>query len=148
MFWVERMKNTKRSCCDQGTWIMAQHGWEQNSYREWGEISLNGAVDLKQIGCQIFLQQRWVYSGPAETCSSGSATMVWATCSPCTARDDECFYRGKRKLGGGGYSKRRVHGFSLAESLREEDAYFSSCGALPSTITGSESSSFWSPNPG
>ena len=31
---------------------------------------------LKQTDCQVFLQQRWGYSGSAEKCSSGSATMV------------------------------------------------------------------------
>ena len=33
-------------------------------------------VELKQIDCQIFLQQRLVYLGSAENCSSGSATMM------------------------------------------------------------------------
>ena len=36
-------------------------------------------VDLKKIECQIFLHQRWVYSGSAENCNSGSAPVV----SPC-----------------------------------------------------------------
>lgn len=33
-------------------------------------------VNLKQVDCQVFLQQRWIYSGSAENCSSESATMV------------------------------------------------------------------------
>ena len=33
-------------------------------------------VDLKQIDCQLFLQQKWVYSVSAKNCSSRSATMV------------------------------------------------------------------------
>ena len=33
-------------------------------------------VDLKWIFCQIFFQQRWVYSGSVENCNSGSATML------------------------------------------------------------------------
>ena len=31
---------------------------------------------LKPVDCQIFLQQRWVYSGSTENCNSGSATVA------------------------------------------------------------------------
>ena len=58
------------------------------------------SVDLKQIDCQIFLQQRWVYSGSAENCSSSFATRVTPCASPQRARDVEHFYKGKRKLRG------------------------------------------------
>jgi len=34
------------------------------------------SVDLKQIDCQIFIQQRRVYWESAENCNSGSATMA------------------------------------------------------------------------
>lgn len=36
--------------------------------------NLTECCDLKQIDCQSFLQQRWVYQKSAEICSSGSAT--------------------------------------------------------------------------
>ena len=39
------------------------------------EIILNDTVDVKQVDCQLFLQQRWVYSGSTENCNSESATM-------------------------------------------------------------------------
>ena len=34
------------------------------------------SVDLKQIDCQIFLQQRWLYLRSAENCNSVSATIA------------------------------------------------------------------------
>ena len=39
-------------------------------------LGLYGGADLKQTECQIFLQQRWVYSGAAGNSNSGSKTMV------------------------------------------------------------------------
>lgn len=57
-------------------------------------------IDLKQIDCQIFLQQKWVYSGSAENHSLGSATVASFRRVPAQQGEESYFYRGKRKLGG------------------------------------------------
>ena len=57
------------------------------------------AVDQKQIDCQIFLRQSWVYLGSAENCNSGSATTVSCVQVPRTAREGELFYRGGKEVG-------------------------------------------------
>ena len=56
-------------------------------------------VDLKQTDCQLFLQQRWVYSGSIENCSLWSAIMVSHAQVPQTARERECFYRKEKGVG-------------------------------------------------
>ena len=50
--------------------------------------------DLKQIDCQVFLQQRWVYSGSAER--------RWATRKPCTGRERALSRRGRGRREGCG----------------------------------------------
>ena len=50
--------------------------------------------------------------------------------SPRLAREGELFYRGEKEVGGG-YSKQRLHGFSLAEPLPGmKRSVSSSCWAL------------------
>ena len=56
-------------------------------------------VDLKQIDCQMYLQQKWVYLGSAENCNSGSATRVSHVQAPPGQGKDICIAE-KRKLGG------------------------------------------------
>ena len=70
------------------------------------------------MGCQIFLQQRWVYSGWVENCSSESTTMVSHGQVPTQQRKENVFTEWqKKKTTWEGYSKQRVQGFSLAEYL-------------------------------
>ena len=60
-------------------------------------------VDLKQIDCQIFLQQKWICSGSAENCNLGCATMM-SHVQVSTWQGKETVFTGrKRKLEG--YSK-------------------------------------------
>ena len=48
-------------------------------------------VDLKQIDCHIFLQQRWVYLGSTENCNSGSTSIVRYVQIPLVTREKEHF---------------------------------------------------------
>ena len=81
---------------------------------------------------QIFLQQSWVYLGSAENCRSGSATMVSHMQIPSQQGKENPFI--DRKGSWEGYSKQRVHGFSLAESLSgKKRSLSSSCWALLSS---------------
>ena len=57
-------------------------------------------VDLTQADCQIFLQQRWVYSESAENCSSGSATMASNVQVSTKQEKESAFIERRRKLGG------------------------------------------------
>ena len=72
-----------------------------------------GDVDLKQMDCKIFLQQRWAYLVSAENCSLGSATMVSHVQVPAWQGKENTFKGRKRKREA--YSKQRVHGFSPTE---------------------------------
>ena len=86
---------------------------------------LLGFVDLKQIGCQVFLQQRWVYLGSAEDCSSGSTNMVSHVKISVLQGKMNVFYREEKE--GGRAVVNRVHGISLAESLPAKKSLSSSC---------------------
>lgn len=58
---------------------------------------------LKQIDCQIFPQQRWIYWGLANNYNLASATIVShgePHPSLCRARKGELFYRGKEEVEG------------------------------------------------
>lgn len=92
--------------------------------------SLHGRqnIDLKQIDCQIFLKQRWVYLGLAENCNLRFITMSLIKVLTYKGRRT-LLQRGKGSLED--YSKQRVQGFSLAESLlgKKRDLS-SSCWAL------------------
>ena len=58
---------------------------------------------LKQIDCQIFLQQRWIYWGLANHYNLASASIVShgePHPSLCRARKGELFYRGKEEVEG------------------------------------------------
>ena len=55
-------------------------------------------IDLKQIGCQIFLQQRGVTV--TENHSLGSATVASFRRVPAQQGEESYIYRGKRKLRG------------------------------------------------
>lgn len=75
-------------------------------------------VDLKQIGWQIFLQQRRIYAGLADSCSLRFATMlshIQVPPSPPT-REGECFHREEKEVRMVLVNK-KAYGFSLAESL-------------------------------
>ena len=80
-------------------------------------------VDLKQIDCQIFLQERWIYSGSAENCNLGSATMVSFRQVPAQQGEENSFIEGKGSWEG--YSKQGVlwlfFGWVLAR--REEESF-------------------------
>ena len=54
-------------------------------------------VDLKQIDCQLFLQQKCVYSQSTKTCNLGSVTMASHTSSMPL---EDSYREGKRKLEG------------------------------------------------
>ena len=69
--------------------------------------------DLKQIDCQVFLRQRWVYLGSAENCNPRSATLVEPHACPQQARERECFYWEEKEVQRARAS--RVQGFSLAD---------------------------------
>ena len=64
-------------------------------------------VDLQQTDCQIFLQQRWVYSGLAESCTLGSAATVSHMQVLAWQEKETTFIDGKRKFGGGRWSEQR-----------------------------------------
>ena len=125
----QNVTKISRMCCDCEAMSpyrsLLLKSLKQSSYQENCKVT---TVDLKQTArkqkpkqnktdCQIFLQQRWVYLGSADNCNLGACNHGEPHASPCTAREGEHFYRGRKKLGGwGGYSKQRVHGFSLTES--------------------------------
>lgn len=58
--------------------------------------NLTELYDLKQIDCQIFIQQNQVYLPSGENCNSESESMVSHEQVLHMTRE-ECFYRGKRK---------------------------------------------------
>ena len=62
-------------------------------------------VDLKQIDCQLFFQQRWVYSESAENCKSESAKNSKSHASLHMVREGELFYRGEEGYGRATVSK-------------------------------------------
>ena len=55
-------------------------------------------VDLKQIDCQLFLQQNRVSLGSIKNGTSGSAIMVSHGASPQRAREGDIFYRGEKEV--------------------------------------------------
>ena len=57
------------------------------------------SVDLKQIDCQIFIQQRRVYWESAENCNSGSAIMASYMHIPTCQRKQRIFIERNRMLG-------------------------------------------------
>ena len=57
-------------------------------------------IDLKQVDCQLFLQQKWVYTGSTKNCNSGPATMASHMQVRAQQREAKSFKEGKRKLGG------------------------------------------------
>ena len=57
-------------------------------------------VDLKQIDCQIFLQQRWAHFRSAENYSPGAAIMVSHVQVLAKQVKEDPFIEGKRKPGG------------------------------------------------
>ena len=70
------------------------------------------AIDLKQMYCQIFLNQWQVYLESTENCSLGSATMASYRQVPAEQGKKHTLTEEKRKRP----LVKRVHGFSLAES--------------------------------
>lgn len=58
------------------------------------------SVDLKHIDCQLFLQQKQIYSGSGENCNSGCATIAGHMQVPAKQRKENSFIEGKGKLGG------------------------------------------------
>ena len=61
------------------SWLCCSAAEEQEGSERVGYVRNEAegeCVNLEQIDCQMFLQQRWVYLGSAENCSSGSATMA------------------------------------------------------------------------
>lgn len=88
-------------------------------------------VDLKQIHCQIFPQQRWVYS----EIEIWSLPSWWACASSHMTKEEEHPYRGKEEVGSReAFSEEGVHGFSLAEALPWKNRSLSpSCWALISS---------------
>ena len=81
-------------------------------------------VDLKQIECQIFLQQRWVYLASSESCNSGSVPMVSHVQFP-PKQGKGPFTAEKRKLGG--LCPAKSLWLFLAESLLVTESLSSSC---------------------
>ena len=57
-------------------------------------------VDMKQRDWQIFLQERWIYSGSEENCNSGSATMASHVQVPGGHEKENASIGSERKLGG------------------------------------------------
>jgi len=51
-------------------------------------------IDLNQVDCQLFLQQRWVCLGSAKKCISGSATVEFTK----QQGKETSFNEGERKL--------------------------------------------------
>ena len=95
-------------------------------------------VCLRETDYHLFLQQRWVYLGSAENCSSGSTTMVSHMQVSAHQGKANVFMEGKRMLEGN--SKLRAHDFLLAESLPGKKGSLSSSWWLSVVILGSESS--------
>ena len=81
---------------------------------------------LKQIDCQIFPQQRWIYWGLANNYNLASATIVShgePHPSLCRARKGELFYRGKEEVEG-----TRVKEFiafhKWVPAMKKEESFF------------------------
>ena len=68
-------------------------------------------VDLEQIACQIFWQQRCVYSESVENCNLGSAITVSHIQISTWQRKENAFM--VRKGRWESFSKQRVHSFKL-----------------------------------
>ena len=78
-------------------------------------------VDLAEIDCKIFLQQRWIYLVSAKNCISKSTTMVSPVQVPRWGKENTLTEgRGSRE----GYGKQRVPGFSLTEFLPVKKGVF------------------------
>lgn len=72
-------------------------------------------VDLEQIACQIFWQQRCAYSESVENCNLGSAITVSHIQISTWQMKENAFM--VRKGGWESFSKQRVHSFKLAAFL-------------------------------
>ena len=72
-------------------------------------------LDLKQIDWQIFLRQMWVYSGSAENCNLGSATMG----SHMQVPTQNMFIEQGRKLGEGAVVNKEFMAFHCLSSCQE-----------------------------
>lgn len=83
--------------------------------------NLTECCDLKQIDCQSFLQQRWVYQKSAEICSSGSATKRSHVQVPMWCRKN-ALNKGKKEVGKAIVN--RVHVFYWQSPYREKEESF------------------------
>ena len=72
-------------------------------------------VDLEQKDCGLSLQQRQVYSGSAENCNSGSATMG----SHMQVPTQNMFIEQGRKLGEGAVVNKEFMAFHCLSSCQE-----------------------------
>ena len=57
-------------------------------------------ANMKQIGCQIFLWKKWIYSGSEENCNLGSVTMMSQVQVSTWQGKENVFIERKRKLEG------------------------------------------------
>ena len=57
-------------------------------------------ANMKQIGCQIFLWQKWIYSGSEENCNLGSVTTMSHVQVSTRQGKENVFIERKRKLEG------------------------------------------------
>ena len=108
------------------TWMGFQSGqWSlsQNSFAHCANHTVI-LVDLKQIDCQLFLQQK-----RSEFIQDKQRIAVWVL-QPWWATGKSLHGKGRRTLlqrgkeSWEGYSKQRVHGFSLVESLPGNQSFF------------------------
>ena len=88
-------------------------------------------VDLEQIACQIFWQQRCAYSESVGNCHLGSAIMVSHIQISKWQGKENAFM--VRKGGWENFSKQRVHSFKLAAFLPGKRTLSFSCYALLSS---------------
>ena len=85
---------------------------------QWMTILPTIIANLKQMDCQIFLWQKWIYSGSAENCNLGSATMMSHVQVSTWQGKETVFTERKRKLEG--YSKLRAWLFTGWVLARKE----------------------------
>ena len=91
-----------RSCSPRPaltSWLATPIHWFRKSPELNSNWSCYSSADLKQTNCQVFLQQRWVYSGSAENCNWGPTNVI-AMCKFPHSKGRKSFYREEKEVGG------------------------------------------------
>lgn len=91
-----------RSCSPRPaltSWLATPFHWFRKSHELNSHWSCCGSADLKQTNCQVFLQQRRIYSGSAKNCNWGPTNVMSHVQVPTQQGKEKLLQRGKGSWG-------------------------------------------------